>query len=108
MKFKELQAFYNSNFSLGYLNTDISHKFALISLVCYVYRSIKVKNPDATYYSVLMAINKTEDLPEDFIKGLAIMCEDFAYGAKEFPTFEIKPKDMVSSIKNILKSYMPF
>lgn len=108
MKFNELKEFYNKNFTLGYLNTSVDYKFALISLVCYIYRSIKAKNPDATYYSVLMAINKTENLPEDFIKGLAIICEDFAYGAKEFPTFDVKPKDMVNYVKSILKSYVPF
>ena len=36
------------------------------------------------------------------------MCEDFAYGCKEFPTFGIKDKDIPLKIKEILKTYLPF
>ena len=36
------------------------------------------------------------------------MCADFGYGCKEFPTFDIKPKDMVKTCRDILKTYMPF
>jgi hypothetical protein len=47
-------------------------------------------------------------MTDDFIKDLAIMCESFGYGCKDFPTFGIAPKDMVKTCRDILKSYMPF
>ena len=48
------------------------------------------------------------NLPHSFEKALSIICDDFSYGCKEFPTFNIKGSDMVKTIKNILNSYLPF
>ena len=47
-------------------------------------------------------------LPQEFIDGLSVVCEDFAYGCKTFPTFGIEDKKIVSTIKNILEKYVPF
>lgn len=106
MSYKELRKLYSDNFSLGYLNTDIKSKFALISLICYTVRKLKEKKPDVTYYQV---VNKlAEGLPESFVYSLAIICEDFAYECKEFPTFDLTNKQIVPKIKEILNSYMPF
>lgn len=106
MDFKEMKENYKI-YSLGYLNTDINSKFALISLINYLVMKLKEKKPDVTYYQIIYKIAGTS-FPEDFIKGLAIVCEDFAYGCKEFPTFGISPKEIPKKIKEILDTYIPF
>lgn len=108
MTYKELEAIFGQYFSLGNLNININNKFALISLICYIVTSMKKKQPDVTYYQVVYKICDSEGMTDDFIKGLAVMCESFGYGCKDFPTFGIAPKDMVKTCRDILKSYMPF
>ena len=45
----------------------------------------------------------------NFIKGLSIICDDFAYGCTEFPTFGIKtPGEMAKQVQSILSEYLPF
>lgn len=114
MSFNELRRIYSENFSLGYLNlqsengyTSFERKMILISLINYVYHKNKPKNPDLTYYELIYKIDST--LPDNFIKALAIVSEDFATGCyDEFPTFGLKGKDILKEIKNILSSYLPF
>lgn len=108
MTFLELQRFYTEHFSLGYINTDIKEKFALISLICYVTYKTKMKNPDTTCYSVIMKVSQGLGIPDDFIKGLSIICEDFMYGCTEFPTFGVTGKDILKEIREILGKYLPF
>lgn len=115
MNFESLKRFYSENFSLGYLNpisddkfSSFERKLVLISLICYVYEKNKPKNPDLTYFSLLCKINNSLNLPEQFIKGLAIVCEDFGYHCHEFPTFGLEGKDILKEIKNILNTYIPF
>ena len=115
MNFKELQLLYKENFSLGNLNLNsegghsvFERKLILISLICYLYNKNKPKNPDLTYYSLLYMLNTRLQLPEDFIKGLAIVCEDFGYNCNEFPTFGLKGKEILNEIISILNSYLPF
>lgn len=105
--YNDLKEIYNKYFSLGYLNTDINSKFALISLVGYLVFRLKQKKPDVTPYQVIKKIIG-EDLPEDFIKGISVVIEDFSYMCREFPTFGIEPKEIPSTIKKILMSYIPF
>lgn len=107
MKYEKLRRLYADNFSLGYLNTDINNKFALISLTCKLKKLLSSKKPDVTYYMVLKKI-AGESISEDFIKALSIICEDFAYGCDNFPDFGLKDKEIPSKIKHILDSYMPF
>ena len=108
MNYKERCNVYNEYFSLGHLNSDIKDKFALISLLCEVTKLAKEKNPDASHYRILYKLNEDLHLPDNFIIGLSIICDDFAYGCKEFITFGLKPKDYITTIKNILSSYTPF
>ncbi len=115
MNFNELRSFYSENFSLGNLNiqdnkehTSFERKLILISLICYVYEKNKPKNPDMTYYSLLYKLNSKLDLPDNFIKGLAIICEDFGYNCHEFPTFGLEGKKILEEIISCLKTYMPF
>ena len=113
MNFKELQQLYSDNFSLGYINTGHGHsaieeRFILISLICYVYNKNKHKNPDLTYYSLIYKLANNLGLPDDFLKGLSIVCEDFAYQSNDFPTFGLEGKEILKRIVEILKSYCPF
>ena len=115
MKYNELKRFYSEHFSLGYLNipdtkehNSFEQKLILISLICYVVEKNKPKNPDLTYYSLLCKINKSIDLPDEFIKGLAIVCEDFSYHCHAFPTFGLEGKKILEEVISVLKSYVPF
>lgn len=103
--YNEMKQLYANTFSLGYLNTDINTKFALISLLGYLVFKLKKKKPDVTPYQI---IKKIIDLPEDFIKGLSVVTEDFSYGCTNFPTFGIEDKKIPLKIKEILNMYMPF
>ena len=106
--YRALEDIYNKYFSLGYINKDINTRFALISLICWIYNHLKEKNPDVTYYQIVYKLSKGLGLEDDFIKGLSIVCENFGYGCEKFPTFDIKPKDIAKTIRDILSSYMPF
>lgn len=115
MTYKELEDFYKENYSIGYLNpvrtenyTSFERKLILIALICYVTHKTKLKNPDTTFYQVIMKLSQNLGLPENFIKGLSIVCSDFSYGCNEFPTFNLKGNDIVKEIREILKSYLPF
>ena len=109
MTYEEMKDIYNENFSLGYLNVDVNNKFAVIALTCHLTMKAKQQKPDITPYKILMQITAKDPLPEKFIKGLAIMCEDFMYGCTEFPTVGIKtPAEMAKQIGKILHEYIPF
>jgi hypothetical protein len=115
MNFNELRRFYSEHYSLGYLNLSESdghspfeRKLILISLINYLYNKNKHKNPDLTYYSLLYKLSKNLGLPDEFIKGLAIVCEDFAYQCHEFPTFGLEGRKIIEEIVSILKTYVPF
>lgn len=104
--YEEMQRMYGQYFTTGYLSTDINTKFALISLVCYLTEKLKEKKPDVTHYQVIRKL--ADSIPEDQIKGLAVVCSDFAYGCKQFPTFGIEDKKIPAKVKEILSCWMPF
>lgn len=108
--YEEMQAIYNRYFSLSYLGKDINNKFALISLTCYITEKLKEKKPDVTHWSVLYKINKTSNnpVPEDLLKGLAVLCSDFGYGCSDFPTFGIENKKIPAKIRELLETWTPF
>lgn len=108
--YEEMQRIYKQYFSLSFLGNDISNKFALISLTCHITEKLKAKKPDVTHWSVLYKINNTgsSHVPEDFLKGLAVLCSDFGYGCTEFPTFGIEDKKIPAKIKELLDSWIPF
>lgn len=107
LSYKELERIYTENFSMGHLNRDINSKFALISLICYITEKLKSRSPDVTYYQIIYKISNGL-LPDKFIKSLAVICSDFSYGCKEFPTFGIPEKDMTKKIREILSDWTPF
>lgn len=108
--YEEMQCIYDSYFSLKFLGDDISNKFALISLTCYITEKLKEKKPDVTHWSVLYKINKTggNPVPENLLKGLAVLCSDFGYGCTKFPTFDLEDKKIPSKIKELLNMWTPF
>lgn len=115
MTFKELRKFYSDNFSLGNLNLSekdkhsvFERKLILISLICYVVEKNKPKNPDFSPYMLLYKLNEKLGLPDDFLKGLAIVCEDFSYNCHDFPTFGWEGKKILEEIISMLKTYLPF
>lgn len=105
--YEDMQRMYTKYFSLGYLGKDITTKFALISLICYVTKQLGDKNPDVTHYIVIKKL-VGENLTEDEIKGLAVVCSDFAYCCTQFPTFGLSGAEITSKIKEIISSKLPF
>lgn len=105
--YEKMQEIYNNYFSLGFLGKDISEKFALISLTNYLVSKLKAKKPDVTPWSVLYKINNGT-ISEDKLKGLSVVCSDFAYGCSEFPIFGIKDKEIPKKIKELLDKSLPF
>ena len=106
MDYESLKKVFSDNFSLGYLNTDAGNKLVLISLICYLTQKLKEKKPGVTHYQLIMKLAK--DLPENFVVGLSIICEDLAYGCTKFPNFGVEDKKIPETIKNLLKTYLPF
>lgn len=105
--YQEMQQLYSRYYSLGYLNTDINTRFALISLIGYLCYKLRQKKPDITPYRIIKKIIG-DNLPEDYIKGLSVVVSDFSNGCKEFPTFGLEDKKIPSKIKEILTMYLPF
>lgn len=105
--YDEMQRCYSEFFSLGNITTDINTKFALISLICYLVKKLREKKPDVTFYQIVYKLGN-ELINEKYIKRLAIICEDFSYGCKEFPTFGIEDKKIPSKVKEILHNWLPF
>ena len=77
------------------------------SLIGYLTDKLKSKRPDVTHYQVIRKI-VGNNLEEDFIKGLAVVCSDFSYGCKDFPTFGIEDKKIPNKIKDIIFNILPF
>lgn len=112
----QLNEIYQQYFSLRNVHTSIDNKFGLISLVCFLTKQARVKKPDATCLQVLEKVNApTKENPflacpdGDFIKGLAIICEDYMLTEGDFMTFGLKSaKDIVNKIREILGTELPF
>lgn len=94
-------------FSLQWMGTDISNKFAVISLVGYLVQVLRKKKPNITFYQVVHELAKDE-LSDNYIRRLAVVCEDFAYGCKEFPTFNLQDKEIPNKIKELIHIQVPF
>lgn len=106
MTYEEMQRRHQP-YSLGYMGSDINSKFAVISLIGYLTYLCRKKNPIVTYYQVVKKI-AGQSLPEDALQGLAVVCEDFAYGCMQFPTFGLKGKEIPTKVREILLNSLPF
>lgn len=107
MEYKELKDLYHRHFWMGGMTSDLSDKLALISLICYIVYKVKLKNPDATYWSVVYKLGK-DIVSEDVLKAISIICEEFGYGCSYFPTFGIEDKQIPNKIKELLGMILPF
>lgn len=108
MSFIELRQFYIDHYTLGYFNTNVTNKLVMLGLICYLTNEAKAKKPDVTHYQIIMSLTKDMPLPESIVTSLAIICEDISYGCKEFSTFGVDKKQVISTVKNLLNSYLPF
>lgn len=109
--YEELETNYAKYFSLAGLACDISNKFALVSLICFLTKQARIKSPDATCYQVIMKIIDNEVSQHDmqFIRGLSIVCSDLMKHCNDFLTFDMKSsKEMVNKIKEVLNTWLPF
>ena len=109
--YQDLENYYREYYSLGNLNCDIGSKFALISLICFLTKQARIKNPDATCYLVIMKIIDGEESQHDlkFIRGLSVVCTDMMKHCDEFLTFDMKSsKEMVDKINEILDKELPW
>ena len=107
--YSELKDLYKRNFTLGYIDSKFENKLALISLTSYITFLARKKDPNATVYSMLKKITKESDcVPDEFLWALSIICEDLMYGADDFPTFGLNTREIIPTIQNLLKKYLPF
>lgn len=107
MEYNELKDLYHKHFWIGGMSSDISDKFALISLICYVTFKLKTKNPDTTHWSVVYKLGK-DIVSEDVLKAISVICSEFDYGCTSFPTFGIEDKQIPNKIKELLGMILPF
>lgn len=110
--YKDLEDYYAKHFSLGFLNTTFENKVGLISLICFLTQQARKKNPDATCYQVIMKVIGNESFNKykaEFLRGLAVVCDDFMKHTSEFLTFDLKSaKAITNKINEILDTWMPF
>lgn len=113
---EELNEIYQKYFSLKDVGVSIDNKFGLISLICFLTKQARVKTPNATCLQVINKINApTKEDPcrasadDRFLRGLAIICDDYMQTKGDFMTFGIKTsKEMVAKIREILYTHLPF
>lgn len=56
-----------------------------------------------------MKVTEGRHFPQEYVRGLSIVCEDFMYGVKTFNTCGCKSaKEMITQINNILDNWLPF
>lgn len=108
MSYMQMQQCYEENFAIGHINGNIQEKFALIGLICYLTYKAKQKSPGVTHWQIIKKLTEGMDLPERFLMGLSIMCDDFSYGCTDFPTFGLDPKEIINKVKQIFNNYLPF
>lgn len=108
--YDKLLKVYQNYFSMGYINTEFDNKLGLIALVCHVTYLLRQQGKKITCYDLLLKIGKDcpEHMKNEFLKSLAVICEDMMYGCTKFPDFGMKPNDMPKEIKRLLDCYIPF
>lgn len=108
--YDKLVKVYNKYFTLGYLGTNISDKFACIALTCYITNEVRKKGKKISCLDVLLKVcsDSIDDHKKLFLEGLGVVCEDFMYGCDTFLDFGIPPKEMPKQLKILLDKYCPF
>ena len=110
ISFDKLAKIYQKYFTLSYLDTNMSDKFACISLTCCITKELKKKTPNITCYDVLLKIcpDFREVDKNTFLKSLGAMCEDLMYGCDTFLDFGVPVKEMPKQLRKLLDNYCPF
>lgn len=111
LSYSDLKNLYYKYFSLSTLSKDITNRFGAISLICYLTNSQKLKSPDITCYQVIRKVLARGDtfLPDNFVIGLSVICEDYMLNCKEFNNFGLKnTKEIVDKLNSIFSTYLPF
>ena len=110
LNYDKVSKLYSKYFSLGYLGNNMSDKFAIIALTCYITKEIRKKGKKINCYDVLLQIAKdfSDEIKNTFLKSLGAICEDFMYGCEDFLDFGIPPKEMPKQLKSLLDKYCPF
>lgn len=108
MSYQEMQEVFSEYFSLYHITGGMQNKFFLIGSICKLTHLAKQKTPGITHWHIIKKLTEDMNLPEKFLMGLAIMCDDFSYETKEFPNFGIPDKEIIPKVKEILNSWMPF
>lgn len=112
MPFEKVCKIYNKYFSLGYLNTNIENKLAIIALITNLTYEINKKNNNKfNCYDILLKLMK--DQPElfknTFLKTLGAIADDMSYGCTKFEDFNIPLKEQPKVLKDlIINNYVPF
>lgn len=113
VSYEKARAIYNKYFTLGYLNTSLENKLALIAMICHITNNINKSKDEVnkvTCYQVICKIGKDmpDEIHQDFFKALGAICDDYMYGCKEFPNFGVDPKAMPKEVLKILNTWIPF
>lgn len=112
--YKERKQIYSTHFATcSTLDQDLNTKLALVSLLCLVIDKTRDKKPDITSIEVIEMIVKHKLNPKEgfdnYLIGLAVICEDFMYGCTKFDACGFKTsQEIVAKIKEILESWIPF
>lgn len=108
MDFEEKRSFYLKNFNIGFFNLTLEERFKMIGLICFVYRKLVEKDESATYLKLIRSIDKENSLPKSMHETLAIICEDFSYYCEEIPSFGVESKQILPTLREMFKKWMPF
>ena len=100
----------HSSFNCGtYLACSLIEKFALISLLGFITRAVKKKNPNCTTFDVLYKIIKDKNINREFLYNICIITDDFTENIENFELFGLKTqKDIIDKINSILENWLPF
>lgn len=102
---------YRKNYTIG-VYYNLTDRLVLISLICFAYKNLKLKNKDLTFLELLLKITKDfkpSKVFSEHLENLAIICEDFYYGTKTVENFGVKDsKEIINKIKEILNNWYPF
>lgn len=107
-KFKEQFA---TKYGMGFYNTSLMDKFAIISLLGYMSYKFKLKNPELNTYNVLLKIinRKPEKWEIPFFVKLCAITDDFNTNNTKFETFGLKTgKEVSKEINRIIDTLVPF
>ena len=108
MDITDRKKFYRNNYSIGYFGDKFTDRVAVIAMLMQVYNRLKEKNPLLRLEDLIKKLDTKHYLTKEATENLALICENIAYGCKEFPTFDLQLKDMPAQISDIFMRYTPF